>query len=141
MQTAKLTEQETAAALIEELKAATLVSGESEAQRALVGSEERAQTILAEADAIGAGGEPASVVAQREAAHRIAQHAADKCRETGDNLASDVREEATLHTGNYDELLQSFFDRLEQTVADADASLMDLLTTPRESWIRGRNRH
>jgi hypothetical protein len=123
LRAAKRTQEDAATALAEELRTGTLAAGEAEAQRALAGSEERAQTILSEAAAVGAGGEPASVEAQREAATRIAEDTAEKCRSTGEDLASGVREEAELHAEKYDELLQEFLEKLEESLTDAESSI------------------
>lgn len=123
LHTAKQTEEASATSLAEQLKADALATGESEAQRAADGTEQRAQTILAEAEAVGANGDPTSVEAQREASRRIAQDAADKCRETGNQVASDVREEASLQSGKYDEMLQDFLEKLQQAVDDAEPSI------------------
>jgi hypothetical protein len=119
----KQTQADDATVLAEQLRDAALATGDSEAERAVAGSEERAQTILAEADAAGAGGEPAQVEAQRKAAHDIAEDTAEKCRNTGEDLASKVREEASLQSEKYDELLQQFLDTLEETLTEAESKI------------------
>ena len=99
-------ERQGATAHVEGLKQETLDAGEAEAQRALQSSEARAVAILAEVGAVDVAGDPPSAEAQRTSVRRIAQRAADQCRQTGSDLAERVRQEAAHHAAtNYDGLL------------------------------------
>jgi hypothetical protein len=121
---AQQTERQSAVDGVEALKPAIVAAGETQAERVGVQSETNAATILAEAQAVPAAGEPPVVEAQRKAALEIAERAAEQCRETGTEMAGQVREEAASYAANdFDSGLQDYLEQLEEQVAEAEVAL------------------
>jgi hypothetical protein len=118
------TERDGGPATIAAAKERVRSAGESEAQRATVESGQRAEAIQAEAAAVQATGESASVDAQRTAATRIATRAAEQCRQTGAQVASSVRQEATQFAGrSFDSMLRDFTAGLDRTSSEAGSQV------------------
>jgi hypothetical protein len=128
-ETASQTERESATTFIAEKKQQTLETGETEAARAITGSEEKATNILGEAAAVNVNGDPPSVEAQQKATRRIADDAAQKCRQAGTDLAQRVRQEAQQHAGTYDEILQKYLQQLTQTASDINGSFDQFISS------------
>ena len=126
LQDAHQANRQTAANLIQEVRAQTAGGGEREAVRAMASSEERAQAILNEGRAIGGTGDAPLVEARTNAATRIAEHAARQCRQMGSDLARRVREEAAhQETTTYDGMLGTYHGQFDQTVADTEKATTD----------------
>jgi hypothetical protein len=89
--------EQQATAQVQNLRQLTIEAGETQATRVIDGSEQRATTITEEGAAAPAGGDPPSVEAQRKSTQRVAQKAADQCRQTGERVAGMVRQEAAHH--------------------------------------------
>jgi len=122
--TAYQTERDGGPATIAAAKERVRAAGESQAQRAIAESSQRAQAIQADAAAVPVAGETASADAQRTAATRIARRAADQCRQTGDRVAASVRQEATQFAGqSFDSLLRDFVAGLDRTSSEATSQL------------------
>lgn len=119
-----------AIAHVDALKAEALAAAEAEAARALAGSEERAAAILAEGRGAGGSGEPPSAEAQVKATGRIADRAADQCRQTGARLATMVRQEAAHHVAtNYDPMLRDFLAKVEESRPGSEQAIAGFVQT------------
>jgi hypothetical protein len=129
--TTKQTQREGAVAFIQEQKQQTIAAGDTQAQRALNQSEEKATSILAEAASVKTNGEPPSAEAQQKALQKIAENTAQKCRQTGNDLAQRVRSEATQQAGRYDELLQNYLQQLDTTGINIESSLSQFIDAAR----------
>jgi hypothetical protein len=129
--TTKQTQREGAVAFIQEQKQQTIAAGDTQAQRALNQSEEKASSILAEAASVKTDGEPPSVEAQQKALQQIAENTAQKCRQTGNDLGQRVRLEATQQAGRYDELLQNYLQQLDTTGINIESSLSQFIDAAR----------
>ena len=126
LQEAHQANRQTAANVIQEVKAQTSGGGEHEAVRAMASSEERAQAILNEGRAIRGTGDAPLVEAKTNAATRIAEHAARQCRQMGSDLARRVRQEAAhQETTAYAGILSTYQGQLDQTVADTEKASTD----------------
>lgn len=128
--TTKQTQREGAVAFIQEQKQQTIAHGDTQAQRALNQSEEKATSILV-STSIKTNGEPPSVEAQQKAVQKIAENTAQKCRQTGNDLAQRVRLEATQQAGRYDELLQNYLQQLDSTGTNIESSLNQFINAAR----------
>lgn len=101
---------------VENLRQLTVEAGETQAARIIDGSEQRATAITEEGAAARATGDPPSVEAQEKSAQRVAQKAADQCRQTGAKVADVVRQEAAHHADeNYQPMLRDHLAKLAES--------------------------
>lgn len=106
------------------VKQAIRQAGNDQARRATDESETRAQTILAEAQAVRTSGEQPTVEAQQKAANEIAEHAAVACRQTGADVAARLPEATEKYvTSDLEASLQQHLTNLDKALADAQAAV------------------
>ena len=126
---ARTNERQAAQVHIDDLKQQTTTAGESQAARVTAGSEQRALAITREGAAVPTQGEPPSAEAQAKGNARVAERAADQCRQTGARVADVVRQEAAHHAAtNYDGMLRDYLATLDESRPGAEQAIVEFVT-------------